>query len=331
MNNIQSNRIHYVDVAKGFLISLVVLGHCAAYSLGDHSRLFYFIYAFHMPCWFFLSGIFYKVKHSDLYFSSKLKTLLLPYIIFSVFNVFFAVVSTSLSKDVIYKTFSFGGLWFLITLFLITVIYFVIDNACLKNISKSVRCVIHSIISLTFLSAGLLAGGGKTGTYDIFIVTLVNYFFYHIGVCIGEYKESYSTSIKSKRFQFLIIGVVLLALLFYVAPFNPSPVDVRINRYGSKLMFVGFSIIGIAGTLFLSAGIQKGKFIEYLGRNSLTILLFHIPVWRVISLVCNLMNITGYVRLSLSFIISMIVSLVAVRIVNNYIPQLKGEFHYLNE
>ena len=81
-------RIHVIDVAKGIAISLVVLGHLAVTSLGDHSRLFYTIYAFHMPFWFFLSGCLYGSKDWKTFFSGKVKALLLPYLLFSIVNVF---------------------------------------------------------------------------------------------------------------------------------------------------------------------------------------------------------------------------------------------------
>lgn len=51
-------RIGYIDIAKGIGITLVVMGH------NDFSLISPFahklIYAFHMPMFFFMSGMFFK-------------------------------------------------------------------------------------------------------------------------------------------------------------------------------------------------------------------------------------------------------------------------------
>ena len=44
-----------IDVIKGTLIFLVIIGHILLGSL-DNNGLRYFIYSFHMPIFFFLSG-----------------------------------------------------------------------------------------------------------------------------------------------------------------------------------------------------------------------------------------------------------------------------------
>lgn len=61
----QEARIPFFDNAKAILMALVVLGHFAECGI-EESRalktLFIFVYAFHMPAFFFVSGIFVKLK-----------------------------------------------------------------------------------------------------------------------------------------------------------------------------------------------------------------------------------------------------------------------------
>lgn len=47
------HRIGYIDIAKGIGILLVYIGHC---DLDYKSNLFLWIYSFHMPLFFFISG-----------------------------------------------------------------------------------------------------------------------------------------------------------------------------------------------------------------------------------------------------------------------------------
>lgn len=322
-------RVHYIDVAKGLLISLVVIGHCAATSLGDHSRLFYFIYAFHMPCWFFISGILYKTKNPEQYFSAKVKTLLLPYLICSLLNMLLSGAAHVCNKDDI-LLFRFGGLWFLITLFFICIIYFVLDNACFKAFSEKTKLFLLSIVAIMLVAVGMVLGKDKQGAHDTVIATMVNFFFFHLGVCAKPISAKLNTEKLGVRIVFCVIGFILLAVLGYIAPLNPSPIDVNINRFGNKIMFLSFAVLGSLGMMIFSAGIQKARFIEYLGRNSLVILVFHIPLWRVVNRVCIHFDIVGYPKLFLTSLPAFLGALAAVEIVNNHFPGLKGDFKYID-
>ncbi len=73
------NRIEWIDIAKGIGIILVVAGHC--FYLGYS----YPIYAFHMPLFFFLSGLVYNDKKNTQFSSllkSKARQILKPYVVF---------------------------------------------------------------------------------------------------------------------------------------------------------------------------------------------------------------------------------------------------------
>lgn len=67
-----------VSIAKGVGISLMVIGHS-----GSPELLFRFIYLFHMPLFFFLSGYLFKSDYLDkkkLFVQRRIKGLYLPYI-----------------------------------------------------------------------------------------------------------------------------------------------------------------------------------------------------------------------------------------------------------
>ncbi|WP_261379745.1 acyltransferase family protein [Bacillus licheniformis] len=89
-------RIEWIDVSKGVGIILVVLGHTPT-----PDWLKTFIFAFHMPLFFFLSGLVYH--DGNMTFTSfllkKIKTLLLPYFIFSVLAYLFWVLVESILRS----------------------------------------------------------------------------------------------------------------------------------------------------------------------------------------------------------------------------------------
>lgn len=63
-------RIEYIDIAKGIGILLVIAGHLFAYR-GPISR---WIFSFHMPLFFILSGICYKMNSSTILVEYKKKS-----------------------------------------------------------------------------------------------------------------------------------------------------------------------------------------------------------------------------------------------------------------
>ena len=56
-----NNRINWVDYYKAFSIFLIVLGH----SVLEHEQLIYFLFLFHVPLFFFISGYFEKTEDCD--------------------------------------------------------------------------------------------------------------------------------------------------------------------------------------------------------------------------------------------------------------------------
>ena len=69
-----------IDIAKGICIFLVVLGHCH-----DAGFIRHYIYLFHMPLFFFLSGMFFHPEEKLAYgIYKKVRTLIVPYLFFAV-------------------------------------------------------------------------------------------------------------------------------------------------------------------------------------------------------------------------------------------------------
>ena len=82
-------RLQYVDFLKGFAILCVVVGHIAAFN-PKCDLLIDFVYSFHMPLFFFISGfLFHKKNIVNIQKSiiSKVKSLIIPYLSISVLAV----------------------------------------------------------------------------------------------------------------------------------------------------------------------------------------------------------------------------------------------------
>ena len=140
MNSPLPNRIHWIDYAKGIGIFLVVIGHVCR-GLTDSSILNplpaklidQWLYAFHMPLFFFLSGLLILGSASKPlkdFVLDKIQTIAYPYFVWSIIqSVLIATMSrytnssTSLTNlwRIIYEpVFIF---WFLYILFVIMMLY----------------------------------------------------------------------------------------------------------------------------------------------------------------------------------------------------------------
>ena len=84
----------WIDIAKGIGIILVVFAHTIVPQIRENSFrakfVWIFIYNFHMPLFFFLSGYLFEKglpKYTDKgkFVLGKLKYLMIPYLTFSVF------------------------------------------------------------------------------------------------------------------------------------------------------------------------------------------------------------------------------------------------------
>lgn len=74
-SEINNSRIQWIDMAKGYGIVLVLLGHLHV------NEMMVWIYSFHMPLFFFLSGYLFSVKSSFREFAAgKVRKLLVPYL-----------------------------------------------------------------------------------------------------------------------------------------------------------------------------------------------------------------------------------------------------------
>lgn len=132
-----NNRDSTLDLAKGILIILVVLGHSIQYSFGQEwlSSLLFFddvvfktIYSFHMPLFMLISGyLFYNSNKKDLkpLVISKLKAIGIPMLSFILLYKALPYVELLLDGDILgpikdyIRTVVFGMImWFLLSLLL---------------------------------------------------------------------------------------------------------------------------------------------------------------------------------------------------------------------
>ena len=93
-----SGRVSWIDAVKGLGIALIVLGHIA--SVETPSTLYLYIYAFHVPLFFFVSGLTLKPGRETFgaMLMGKGRSLLVPYFFYALLGYAFYLVGYGMAQ-----------------------------------------------------------------------------------------------------------------------------------------------------------------------------------------------------------------------------------------
>ena len=267
-----------IDIAKGIGIFLMVMGHTTSNKIALQ-----WIYSFHMPLFFFLSGIFHSQgKDYKEFLEKKVKSLLVPYFFFSIILfLFFLIVSKNigfsagenlsvkenfigifLANDVTgLSQMSWGGqLWFVPALFLVENIYYFFCKFKEKiRVILAICCLILNVILSKFININIPWS---------WLTVLVAINFYTCGNLLKN--------IILKREKINNIYIVIFFVLNIVSKHFNGGIEMYSNTYGNMLLFLISSYSGIMFLIFfIKSFIRQSKIFEFIGKNSLAILAFH--------------------------------------------------------
>lgn len=225
-----SDRQTNLDIAKGIGIVLVVWAH----AFGPFSS---FINSFHMPFFFFVSGMLYKNNKSvSEYTKSKMKSLLLPFwtynlMFYPIFFILFywrkwdfqiylkAIIEIIVTVN---KVPFLGATWFLAALFWVSVLFHVVYRFFDRlNIS---------VLFMIPISAAIMAIGFHiTFPYRI-SRTLICSGFYVMGFMFNKYLR--------ERINVVVGGFVAVPMGIFAFLWSKwLPSDISSNEYSNKMTF----------------------------------------------------------------------------------------------
>lgn len=333
------NRITWIDIAKGIGIFLVVLGHNSI-----PPSIFGYIFSFHMPLFFFLSGFLLlsdRFNNFSFFFKKKFQSLILPYFYLGLIVYLYWLVvvqkftpfDIALLKpiaDLIYGSTSldtiFTPLWFLPSLFLTEIMFFFVYK-------KFPRFYLLPVIVISILAYISTLSSFKNLPWSI-NTSMIALVFFGIGFFIrNHFPEKYLQILKN-NFTYILLFVLcsVWSLGFY---WLNGTVDMLHNHYQNFLYFFLSAFGGIGLLIILANFISPNtKSINFLGRSSLTILALH-----SIGLAISKSLVSGAQRLmntnisdEKSLVFGLIYSLMAILIVlpiihliNNYFPWILGK------
>lgn len=282
-----------ISVTKALCIILMVVGHsgCPTF-LGEY------IYQFHMPCFFFISGFLLKDKYLNnmaTFVKRRFKGLWWPFVKWSVIFLLLHNVLTSLHiynssytlTDMAYKLFHIvtmtgseqllGGYWFLkellyasvISIITLKLLHTIPDRKEGKEFQNGI------ILTLIFLVLAYILSIVPFKIPTIGSKTMLATSFYLAG-----YSFHHATNTQSN----LLFGILSLITVFIITFFftgTMESTDVSIIVYFIVAMMGTIGIINIAGNI-------KGRaqnVLNYVGDKTLYLLTFHFISFKLVSLV----------------------------------------------
>lgn len=291
LNVTKKKEIVWVDWAKVIGIWLVVLGHSIQFTCMDREigRFLYdFIYTFHMPLFFFLSGyLFSKKECSETFFRSLLYSLVIPYLIYSVcffpLNLYLDIVKNGHDIYEALRRLFLGMImgdgyetpysyylclpcWFIICIIQLKLLFSIIP-VCKKNM---ILLVAFSIITISLLQY-----------YDVDLYcnldsTLLAIPFFALGYMLKNINIT-----KRGKISSILLSVFLLYMVYQVLQLN-GPVQMNGPHVGRNiLLYVVGGVAGSFSILFICQTFNSSTLIQLISRNTLFVIFFH---WLLLTL-----------------------------------------------
>jgi polysaccharide biosynthesis protein PslL len=330
-----SSRNNTIDIARGIGIIFVVFGHNWIV-LHQTGELFRIIFSFHMPLFFFLSGIFLRESDSlKQFIFSKIDSLLKPYLVVltllgiakilrptSLFTYFFGTAYATIA------TIPWEPLWFLPHLF----VALLFSRGILQTTKDFNFRPLWIACIATFLAIVGIAYINIFWQIDISNWSYTNLLFGKIKhlpglpwsldlICLSS---AYilcgflvRQNIKSITFHppTFSIAVLIFFLLHY---YFDQTINIAMRLHGDLLIATSQAILGIYIVVAISALLDTftilGKTLAYLGSSSLFILIFHDAAQSKTFEVLGKFSKAEYLNGAISFLVAMILPIVCLEI-----------------
>lgn len=275
---VQRERIAYIDIAKTICIFLMVVGHWTT-----NSTLLMYIYSFHMPALFVMSGYLYKPRS----WKRTLLSFAVPVAFYSFINLATLIltgelaINRILSKEVFYRFFHYRyglgnglymGDWFIWALLGLRLLFG--DIKSLSILKKYYIIIsIFVIIYMTFENYLISVDKLFRGWYIGRLIPSLPFF------CFGFYlkDQKWNPHCPSRY------SVLIFAFIFVILPLVNGSCSINSNEFG--MSYILFLVNAIISTLFIfviSNIIPQNQFATIISKGTLLILGLHVPIMKML-------------------------------------------------
>lgn len=266
--NSNSTRVEWVDKIKGIAILLVILGHIS----DTKGCLQNWIYSFHMPLFFCVSGCLYYINERQNmsisvfeYIKKKLARLIYPYFTYALVGIVYQLLRFRCDeiKDAIFKTITLQGystLWFLPTLFFAELFF----HICMRIHKKGII-----LFLLIFFLGSFFCSYSEINFYVMIYRIGVGVFFMSCGYLVYQlviFKDFSRMSVVKT-----LCGLVLLINVFLAC--KNGFVDLHYVKMNNVFLFWWGAILSsVCIIVIMSNSSSKKSAFSVIGRHSLSIM-----------------------------------------------------------
>lgn len=293
----EKKRVTWIDAAKGIGILCVILGHCKMVP----NVLRVWVYSFHMPLFFFLGGVTFRLREGESFAefaAKKAKVLILPYLFFAAFNWVYKLLTQIFAEGIdvmrllkalagvviqLRETEYSCGIWFPCTFFLVLLVL------RLAGRSKRVTAVTAAV---SFCLGCAYYSWVRVKLPWAMDIILFAYPFMAAGwLCQKPFRELVEKAGEASWRLLLLAASFALSVGLALVGYRLSGIrtDMYDMSYGSFLLFL---LAGLVGTWFvcLLCKLVSWKWLLYIGGNSL----FFYGIHQVlVNLICRFVPRTG--------------------------------------
>ncbi len=337
-------RIYYIDILRAIAIILVIVGHIPY--LGFSPEVHKYIYAFHIPLFFFVSGMsLCFTNYEKLNLKSNLKKrftrIYLPYLIWAILLALPNLSLTTIPK-ILYGTHqsigqvSNSSLWFLPVLFttiiFLDVIIYYINK---KNLQKylPLLLVVLLIVSILVPQQSIFQSilGGHNLPLGIDIIPMAATFMLS-GYIFQTRKQS--SAFNSPFYITLPLLILFLSLSIYFALNNDvNYVLMAENRYGNYLYFFVAAFSGIATSFLTSTIIEKytthlSNLFQRIGSDTMMLFILHkYPLFLINDaiMLIPIAHISNLIIIPLYLLFTLLICMPLSSAIKRYAPILSGK------
>ena len=311
-----NNRLTHVDILKGFTILWVVWMHMDLPSFIHPSV--------QMPVFFFLSGCFFKPRPFKEFIKKKVNTLIVPFLFFWFISYIYFVIKNEFIPvnfnlnevnwmNVIniwdkYSYLRISILWFLIVLFVMDLIWYIIDRYSIKKFF-----IYFSMLILYPIGSYLYATKLASNTFFPLSEFLVFQIYFVFGAIFGKKVLSICEGpVKDKQNYIILVISLFILLIIQFFPPKPIPYLIYIVPYTIAFIILALKIS------YLVRNIKIMEILNFYGKNSIVVYTTH---WQLI----NWVVLPDYITTQMHFWLICIIEIVLILFLNKFMPVVIGK------
>ena len=307
-----------LDVAKGILAIFVVYGH-----VFTGGRLYSFIYTFHIPAFFMITGVLIGLTEEHLrsprdMLTRNLLTIGIPYVFFEILGGItyylrfgYGQTPVGLAYNSAIMHCNNGPDWFLYVLLISKCLFLLFIKSIMRLRKPGIWLGVYCSVAMLFAIMGIRIPG------DHWVIAIAR----KVAVAHGYILIGFAGR-KLFCTKQTVAGIIACMATVIISLINKFPDMSRLN-FGNPALYMIGALFGSYAVLQLSK-LVKSRILSYYGKGSLIVMGTHVPILFLIRHVLSVDEFPLWEGLAVICVIMMI-EYPTIYLIQNYMPWVIGK------